>query len=83
MPTVAVVDGVKIIFYGKEHWPAHFHARLAEHNAVFDIVRLEMVQGTLPVAKKRKVIEWAHTRQGALLRAFGQAIAKVPVDPVE
>src|SRR5690349_25179817 len=29
MPTVAVVDGVRIVFYANEHPPAHFHAVFA------------------------------------------------------
>ncbi|ODN70520.1 DUF4160 domain-containing protein [Methylobrevis pamukkalensis] len=37
MPTVAMVDGVKIMFYADDHPPPHFHALLAEHAAVIDI----------------------------------------------
>ncbi len=37
MPTVAIVDGVKIVFYTNEHPPPHFHAKVAEHHAVFRI----------------------------------------------
>jgi hypothetical protein len=40
MPVVAIVDGVKIAFYANEHPPAHFHATIAEHRAVIDIVGL-------------------------------------------
>ena len=40
MPVVAVVDAVKIVFYANEHPPAHFHAVIAEHRAVVDIVGL-------------------------------------------
>jgi Domain of unknown function (DUF4160) len=37
MPTVAVVDGVKIQFFAQEHPPPHFHAVFAEHRAQIDI----------------------------------------------
>ncbi len=42
MPVVAVVDAVKIVFYANEHPPAHFHAVIAEHRAVVDIVGLSI-----------------------------------------
>ena len=48
MPVVAVVDGVKIAFYANEHPPAHFHAMIAEHRAVFDIATLTITAGSLP-----------------------------------
>jgi hypothetical protein len=40
VPVVAIVDGVKIMFYPNEHPPAHFHAKIAEFQAVVDIDRL-------------------------------------------
>ena len=83
MPTVAIVDGVCIVFYPKEHWPAHFHAKFAEHQAVFSIRPVRLVQGFLPPAKRRRIVEWAQTREAELIRAFGQAIEKRRVDPVE
>jgi hypothetical protein len=33
MPTVAIVEGVKIQFYARGYPPAHFHAIFAEHRA--------------------------------------------------
>ncbi len=45
MPTVALVDGVKTVFYANEHPPLHFHAKYAEHQAVFNVKTLEIEQG--------------------------------------
>ena len=39
MPTVAVIDGIKIEFYFDEHPPPHFHAKYAEYRAVIRIDR--------------------------------------------
>jgi hypothetical protein len=69
MPTVAVVEGVKIQFYSREHPPAHFHAVFAEHRAQIDIASLKTLKGRLPRAKLRVVISWAKTRREALLEA--------------
>jgi Domain of unknown function (DUF4160) len=83
MPTVAIVDAVKIQFYANEHPPPHFHARIAEYQAVIDIDELKVTEGFLPPAKRRKVLAWAATRQDKLRRAFEQAIAHEPVEVIE
>jgi Domain of unknown function (DUF4160) len=70
MPTVAIVDGVKIQFYNDEHPPPHFHAEHAEHRAMISIDTLEILQGHLPRAQYRKVAAWAEPRKSALLRAW-------------
>ena len=83
MPVVAIVDGVKIAFYANEHPPAHFHATIAEHRAVIDIVALTITAGSLPAAKRGKVLAWAASRQGLLLQRFAAAIAHERVEPIE
>ena len=83
MPIVAVVDGVKIAFYANEHPPAHFHALIAEHRAVVDIVTASILQGSLPASKRARVLEWAAARREVLLARFAAAIAHEQVEPVE
>lgn len=76
MPTVAIVEGVKIQFYPKEHPPPHFHAVFAEHRAQIDIATLRVLRGRLPRAKLRVVISWAETRREALQRGWDAVLAK-------
>jgi uncharacterized protein DUF4160 len=83
MPVVAVVDGVKIVFYANEHPPAHFHAVIAEHRAVVDIVGLRIIAGSLPAAKRGRVLSWAEQRKSALLERFAAALAHEKVEPIE
>jgi Domain of unknown function (DUF4160) len=83
VPTVAVVDGVKISVYARPHPPSHFHAKIAEREAVFNIATLEIERGFIPLAKKRKVLQWAQSRKSELTRAFDQARAKQHVDPID
>jgi hypothetical protein len=83
MPTVAVVGGVKIVFYANEHPPPHFHAKYAEHQAVIDICTMTLTQGVLPAAKRRMVLEWAASRRNELLVAFHAASAHEKVEPIE
>ena len=83
MPTVATVEGVKIQVYANEHPPPHVHLRIAEHQAVMDIETLKVTEGSIPLAKKRKVVKWAKSRQTELRRAFEQAISLEPVEPIK
>ena len=54
MPVVAIVDGVKIVFYANEHPPAHFHATIAEHRAVIDYCRLYDNRGVVAGGEARQ-----------------------------
>jgi hypothetical protein len=83
MPTVAIVDGVKIQFFAREHPPPHFQAVYAEHRAQIDIASLKVIEGRLPRAKLRVVVSWAETRQEALERAWNAVVAKRKPEKIE
>jgi hypothetical protein len=76
MPTVAVVEGVKIQLFAQEHPPPHFHAEFAEYRAQIDIVTLDVLRGHLPPAKLAVVVSWAKSRREALMRAWELVLAK-------
>lgn len=76
MPTVAIVEGVKIQFYPKDHPPAHFHAEFAEYRAAIDIATLTIRDGSLPLPKLRAVTAWASSRKDVLTETFSRAISK-------
>jgi hypothetical protein len=73
MPTVAVVEGVKIVFYYGDHPPPHFHAKLAENDAVIGLRDVKLLAGGLPPAKLSAVMHWAATRQPELWTAWNAA----------
>lgn len=83
MPVVAIVDGVKIMFFANEHPPAHFHATIAEHRAVIDIMTVSITAGSLPPAKRAKVLSWAASRKDVLLERFAAATAHEKVEPIK
>jgi hypothetical protein len=58
MPTIAIVFGVRIIIYPKDHLPPHLHAKFAEHEAMISIATGDLLEGSLPRAKLRAVREW-------------------------
>ena len=70
MPTVAIVDGVKIQFYPDEHVPPHFHAVFAEFVAQIRIDPVEILKGKLPPNKSKSVLDWAAEHRGALFEAW-------------
>jgi Domain of unknown function (DUF4160) len=63
MPTIALVFGVRIIIYPKDHLPPHLHARFADEEAMISIVTGDVLEGSLPRAKLRAVQEWLATRR--------------------
>ena len=83
MPVVAIVDGVKIMFYANEHPPAHFHAKIAEFQTVVDIESVRIVADRLPPAQSRSVLACAASRQAVLRHTFVAAMAHEEVGPIE
>ena len=45
MPTVAIVEGVKVQFFFDDHPPPHFHAQIGGAVAQIDIETLSVLQG--------------------------------------
>jgi hypothetical protein len=72
MPTVAVIDGVKIQFFAREHPPPHFHAVMAEYEAQFEIETLHVLKGKLPPAIHSHLLSWARPRKEALRHAWDE-----------
>jgi hypothetical protein len=66
MPTLAIIDGIKIAMYYADHEPAHFHAIAGEDEVVITIANLQLVAGAAPPAILRRVRTWARRHQAAL-----------------
>jgi hypothetical protein len=66
MPTIAIVDGVQIRMFHNDHTPAHFHAILGGDEVLIAIRDLDVIRGSLPPAKQRRVLAWAARHQGEL-----------------
>jgi hypothetical protein len=83
MGKVAIVDGVKIIFYPNEHPPPHFHAKCAEFQAVVHIDSTTIIAGRLPPAQARSVLNWAASRKAQLRVVFAATMDHKKVGPIE
>jgi hypothetical protein len=64
MPTIAIVLGVRIIIYPKDHLPPHLHAKFAEHEAMISIATGHVLEGSLPRAKLSAVQAWLAKHRG-------------------
>ena len=62
-----------------DHPPPHFHAVYGEHNAVFNVETLEVIEGDLPDRARKLVSEWAQAYQKELKQIWeSQEFRKLP-----
>ncbi len=66
MPEVARFYGIIIKLFFGDHPPPHFHAVYGEHNAIFSIETLDMIEGDLTARARKLVVEWATLCQSDL-----------------
>jgi hypothetical protein len=70
MPTVKIIDSIKIDIYSREHNPPHFHAIYADYEALIIIKDLEIYTGRLPKKQFSKVVNWAKDNKNMLMENF-------------
>lgn len=72
MPTIHLINSIKILIYFDDHLPPHFHAEYNEHEELIEIKTLETYRGKLPVKQRKKVIIWAKINQDFLLEKWNE-----------
>ena len=70
MPIIARFYGILIKMYFREHGVPHFHALYGECNGVFEIEKMEMIEGDLPKRAQKMVKEWADLYRNDLLEMW-------------
>ena len=83
MPTLAIVDGVRIVFYWNAHPPPHFHAEFSGHKGQFSIATSQLIEGSLPPAKVNANSRWAASRRLELMECWDKARQNVAPGKVE
>lgn len=80
MPEITRFYGIVIkIFFRGEHNPPHIHALYGEHNGLFEISNMEMIEGDLPGKAVKLVQEWGRQYQNDLqLMWDNKQIKKLP-----
>lgn len=77
MPTIKIIDSIKIDIYSREHPPPHFHVLYAEYEELIEIESLNTYVGKIPKAQRKKVINWAVIKKEYLMRIFNQLNPKL------
>ncbi len=83
MPRVCSFYGIDIYFYFSDHAPPHFHAFYAEFEAEIEIETLKVLDGYVPPRVYGLIAEWAFKRREEVRRAWRQASAPGPIDPID
>jgi hypothetical protein len=72
LPTIKIIDSIKITIYSREHLPPHFHVLYAEYEELIEIESLNTYIGNVPITHRKKVINWAKDKQDYLMGIFTQ-----------
>lgn len=70
MPTFFIIEGVKIEFFFNDHVPPHFHASIAEFEALISIRDRQILKGDLPKNKRKKILKWATENEAILMEIW-------------
>lgn len=71
MPTIHIIDGIKIEVLSRDHNPPHFHAYYSGGNIAIEIKTLEtMMKGEMPAKQLKKIKKWAKENEQLLLDMF-------------
>jgi hypothetical protein len=70
MPTIKIIDSIKIDIYSREHPPPHFHVIYADFEVLITIKDFQIYKGFIPKSQFDKVIDWAQLNQKMLLDNF-------------
>lgn len=70
MPTIHILDSIKLLIYFDDHLPPHFHAIYNEYEELIEIHTLQTYRGELPRKQRKKVIVWAERNQDFLIQKW-------------
>lgn len=62
MPVIAVVAGVRIYIFFKDHNPPHFHGKYSGKEETFDLEG-NTIKGDIGEKKRKKVRKWAKNNE--------------------
>jgi hypothetical protein len=70
MPTIDIVDGVKMRVFNGDHRPPHFHAVYNEYEVLIIIETGEIYAGSLPQRQLKVVANWLKDNYAWVLKVF-------------
>ena len=76
MPTIAIVEGVRLMIHLKDHLPPHLHAMFGGFEAQISIATGHVLNGSLPPAKLRTIQHWLDARRDHVAYIWDEIRAK-------
>jgi hypothetical protein len=70
MPTIIILDGIRIEIYTDDHPPPHFHVKAGRMRAKFDIATGNLLRGSLDKRSMRKVQQWMAVNGDLLMQVW-------------
>ena len=66
VPTLTIIDGMKIQMFYHDHGPPHLHARTGGEEVLLSISDLDVIWGSLSPARLQRLLAWAREHQAEL-----------------
>ncbi|MEI6374567.1 MAG: DUF4160 domain-containing protein [Actinomycetes bacterium] len=82
MPRLCLLDGIVIWINTRDHFPAHFHARLGADEVRVELDGLRVMSGRLSPAKQRLLMKCAAVHRRELVRNWELAQRGLPHEPI-
>jgi hypothetical protein len=83
MPCVSQFFGIVIYLYHRDQSPPHFHAEYGEDEALYSIMTLEVIRGSLSRRVHNLVLEWADLHREELMSNWLLARQHRPLEQIE
>lgn len=74
MPTLVIIEGIKIMMFERDHEPPHVHIITADAAAIWDIRygRQIALRGRLTRRETRMITDWIETNRDDLLALWNR-----------
>jgi Domain of unknown function (DUF4160) len=83
VPTIAEFLGIKITIFYRDHPPMHVHVVCQGHECRVSIESGAVLDGHLPVSRKRLIKDWVLANQQALIDNWSRAERREPLERLE
>ena len=83
MAVIAIVEGIRITIYPQDHAPPHFHARIAEYEAMFSIATGDIIEGSLPRSELHVLAAWYVAHKDEIAYLWREVQANRPIRRID
>jgi len=70
LPTISIINGVKIECFSADHPPPHVHVSYSGHEALVELIEVKVFLGNLPKMKLNLALEYIEENKVDLLKIF-------------